>query len=69
MDMTVVLGLHKFKLQATIDRHGPCMYSGQYDTSINCCKNAIVTKANITEFEINTQNSSTAHAVIYKLIT
>ena len=25
MDMTVVLGLHKFNLQATIDHHGPSM--------------------------------------------
>ena len=30
MDMTVVLGLHKFSLQATIDHHGPSMYSGLY---------------------------------------
>ena len=28
MDMTVVLGLHKCSLQATIDHHGPSMYSG-----------------------------------------
>ena len=28
MDMTVVLGLHKFNLQATIDHQGPSMYSG-----------------------------------------
>ena len=27
MDMTVVLGLHKFSLQATTDHHGPSMYS------------------------------------------
>ena len=38
MDMTVVLGLHKFSLQATIDHHGPSMYSGHYTASINCCK-------------------------------
>ena len=38
MDMTVVLGLHKFSLQATIDHHGASMYSGHYATSINCCR-------------------------------
>ena len=38
MDMTVVLGLHKFSLQPTIDHHGPSMYSGQYTAYINCCK-------------------------------
>ena len=38
MDMAVVLGLHKFSLQATIDHHGPSMYSGHYTTSTNCCK-------------------------------
>ena len=38
MDMTVVLGLHKFSLQATIDHHGPSMYSGHYTASINSCK-------------------------------
>ena len=30
VDMTVAHGLHKFSLQATIDHHGPSMYSGQY---------------------------------------
>ena len=38
MDMTVVLGLHKFNLLTTIDHHGPSMYSGHYTTTINCCK-------------------------------
>ena len=34
MDMTVVLGYHKFSLQATIDHHGPSIYSGHYTTSV-----------------------------------
>ena len=38
MNMTVVRGLHKFSLQATVDHHGPSMYSGHYTASINCCK-------------------------------
>ena len=38
MDMTVVLGHHKFSLHASIDHHGPSMCSGHYTTSINCCK-------------------------------
>ena len=71
MDMTVVLGLHKFSLQATIDHHGPSMYSAHYTTSINCCKRTFYCNdSNITEFEtIDTKNSSTAYVVMYKLIT
>ena len=42
MYMTVLLGLHKFNLQATIDHHGPFMYSGHYATSINCKKNTLL---------------------------
>ena len=48
MDMTVVLGLHKFSLQATIDHHGPSIYSGHYTASINCCKkHSIATTAKL----------------------
>ena len=42
MDMTVVFGIHKFSLQATINRHGPSMYSGHYTASISCCKNILL---------------------------
>ena len=42
VDMTVVLGLHKFSLQATIYHHGPSMYSGHYTAFINCCKNIVL---------------------------
>ena len=38
MDMTVVLCLHKFGLQAIIDHHGPSMYSGHYTAFLNCWK-------------------------------
>ena len=71
MDMTVVLGYHKFSLQATIDHHGPSIYSGHYTTSVNCCNRTFYCNDNkITEFHmINTKNSSTAYVVIYKLIT
>ena len=71
MDMTVVLGYHKFSLQATIDHHGPSIYSGHYTTSVNCCNRTFYCSDNkITEFDmINTKNSSTAYVVIYKLIT
>ena len=34
MDMSVVLSLHKFSLQASIDHHGPSVYSGQYTTTV-----------------------------------
>ena len=66
-----VLGYHKFSLQATIDHHGPSIYSGHYTTSVNCCNRTFYCNDNkITEFDmINTKNSSTAYVVIYKLIT
>ena len=44
MDMTVALGHHKFSLQATIDHHGPSMYSGHYTASINCRKRTFYCK-------------------------
>ena len=48
MGMTVVLGLHKFILQASIDHHRPSMYIGHYTTSINCCKmHSIATAAQL----------------------
>ena len=71
IDMTVVLGLHKFSLQATIDHHGPSMYSGHYTASINCCKRTFYCNdSKITELEmIDTKNSSTAYVVMHKLNT
>ena len=64
-------GYHKFSLQATIDHHGPSIYSGHYTTSVNCCNRTFYCNDNkITEFDmINTKNSFTAYVVIYKLIT
>ena len=71
MDMTVVLGLQKFSLPATIDHHGTSMYSGHYTASINCCKRPFnCNDGKIMEFDtIDTKNSSTAYVVMYKLIT
>ena len=71
MDMSVVLGLHKFSLKAIIDHHGPSMYSSHYTASVNCCKRTFYCyDSKITEFEmIDTNNSSTANVVMYKLIT
>ena len=67
----LVFGLHKFSLQATIDHHGPSMYSGHDAASINCCeKTFYCNDRKITEFEmINTKNSSTAYVVMYTLIS
>ena len=66
----VVLGLHKFSLQATINHHAPSMYSGHYTVSINCCKRTFYCNdSKITEFEmIDTKNSSTAYVVMYRLL-
>ena len=71
MDMTVVFGLHKFRLQGTIDHHGPSMYSSHYTASINYCKKTFYCNdIKITEFEmIDTKNLSTAYLVTYKLVT
>ena len=68
MNMTAVL--HQFSPQATMDHHGPSMYSGHYATFIDCNKKSYFNDSNIAEFEIvDTQNSSTAFVVIYQLIT
>ena len=71
MDMTIVLGLHKFSLQATINHHGPSMSSGHYTASINCCKkHYIATTAKIRSLNwLIPKNSSTGDVVIYTLIT
>ena len=71
MDMTFVLCLQLFSLQANTDHHGPSMYSDHYTASFNCCKNTFYCNdSKITEFEmIATKNSSTAYLVMYNLIT
>ena len=69
MDTTVRLGPLKFNLQATIDHHGPSIYSGHYTASINCCKKTFYCNDHkITEFGITDDNSSTAYIVLYKWI-
>ena len=40
-DMTVVLGLHEFNLQATINHHRLSIHCGHYSTSINYCKSIL----------------------------
>ena len=42
VDTTVMLGPLKFSLRATIDHHGPSIYSGQYNGSISCCNKKTV---------------------------
>ena len=71
MEMTVVLSLHQFSLQAIIDHHGPSMYSGHHTASMNCCKRTFYCNdSKITEFEtIDTKDSSTPYVVMYELIT
>ena len=67
----ITITIHKFNLKATIDHHGPYMYSGHYTASINCCKRTFYyNDSKITEFEmIDTKNSSTAYVAMSKLIT
>ena len=70
MNMTILLGLHKFSFQATINHHRLSRYSGHYITSINCCKKIFYCKdSKITESEMNdAKNSPTANVVMYELI-
>ena len=69
MDTTVKLGPLKFSLQATIDHHGPSVYSGHYTASIDCCKTTFYCNDHtITEFGITDKNSSTVYVILYKLI-
>ena len=49
VDTTVRLGPLKFRLQATIDHHGPSIHSGHYTASINCCKKKQHSIATITQ--------------------
>ena len=71
LDITVVLGLHIFSLQAIKGHHGPSLYSGHYAASINCCKKAFYCNdGKITEFEmIDNKNSSTAYKIMHTSIT
>ena len=70
MDTTVRLGPLKFSLRASKDHHGPCIHSGHYTASINCCKKTFYCNDHtITEFGINdSKNSSTAYVILYELI-
>ena len=69
MDTTIVLGPHRFSLLATIDHHGPSIYSGHYTTSVNCCnKTFYCNDSKITEVEIvDSKNSRTAYVILYVL--
>ena len=72
MDMTIVLSLHKFIPQATIDHRGLSMYLVYYITPINSRKKKpyYCSKRKIVELEMNDMiNISTAFVVMYKLIT
>ena len=67
MDMTIVRGPHKFSLQTSKDHHGPYKYYGHYITSV---KTFSWNESRFTELEmIGTKISSTAHVVVYELIT
>ena len=70
MDMTVVLVHNKFGLQATIDHHGPSMYSSYYTLYELLQDTFYWNDSTIIEFEmIGNNNSSTACVALYKLIT
>ena len=65
MDTTVRLGPLKFRLQATIDHHGPSIHSGHFTASINCCKKTFYCNDHtITEFRI-TDKTPLLHMLYY----
>ena len=66
MDMTDVLGLHKFSLQAAIGHHGLCIQVIILPSTV--AKIFYCNDSKITQM-IDTKNSSIAYVVIYKLIT
>ena len=51
IDMAVVLVLHKFSQQATIDHHGPSTYSGHY-TILSTVAKVYCDANKIKEFEM-----------------
>ena len=69
MAMTVVFGLHKFSLQATIIvMNHVCILAAKHLLTVT--KTFHRNDSTITDFEmIDTQYSFTAYVVIYKLIT
>ena len=70
MDMTIVLDLHQFGLQATIEHQGPFMYTGLYTSLSTVAKTFYCNEGKITYFEItDTKSCYTSHAVMYKVIT
>ena len=69
MDMAIVCGPRKLSLQAIIDHRGPSLYSGYYTTSANCCKNILQRQVAYGVWHRWYQNSPTAYAVMYELIT
>ena len=67
IDMTAVLGLHKFSLQATI-MDDLCILVTILPLS-TVLKTFYCNDSNITELEIiDTKNSTTSYSVIYKLV-
>ena len=66
MDTTVRLGPLTFNLRATIDHHGPSIYSGHYTASINCCKkHSIATIAQLRSLESLTAKTPLLHMLYY----
>ena len=66
MDTAVRLGPLKFSLRATIDHHGPSIYSGIYQLLKK--KTFYCKDHTITEFGITDKNSFTAYVILYELI-
>ena len=68
IDTTVRLGPLKFSIRATIDHHGPSMYSGHYTASINCCKKkpqSIATITQLRSLELLTAKTPLLHMLYY----
>ena len=67
MHTTVMLGLLKFSLRATIDHHGPSIQSGHYTASINCCKksHSIGTKTQLRSMKLLIAKTPLLHMLCF----
>ena len=66
MDTTVRLGPLQFSLRATINHHGPSIYSGHYTAFINCCKkHSIATITQLRSLELLTAKTPLLHMLYY----
>ena len=70
MDMTMVLGPHKFNLYVPINHHGPSTYSGHYITLSTVAKSILLQRQQNNGFFyiMDTKRTSAAYVLMNELI-